>query len=102
MTLQKFIAKNLKIRTKAVYALLNNFKTGKLTTEPPSCISSAFIQNSTRSITSLVSITVFETAGADFARPESCFTLQNNGATCFQDLLTSVWAILSFHDGTNS
>ena len=81
MTLQKFIAKNLKIRTKPAYALLNNFKPGKLKTEPLSCLLSTFIQNSTRSITSLVSITDSETTGADFARPESCFTLENECAT---------------------
>lgn len=81
MTIQKFIAKNLNIRTISAYALLNNFKTGKLKTEPLSCLSHAFIRNSILFITSLVSITDSETTGADFARPESRFTLENNCAT---------------------
>jgi len=89
MTLQKCIAKNLEIKTKSAYALLNNFKTGKLKTEPLSCLSSAFIQNSIRSTTSLVSITDSDTTGAGFELPESCFTLENNCATTVAHVLKS-------------
>lgn len=81
MALQIFIAKNLEIKTKSAYALLNKCKTGKLKIEPLSCLSPVFVQNSIRSITSLVSITDSDTTGADFELPEGCFTLQNNCAT---------------------
>jgi hypothetical protein len=61
MALEDFTAKNLEIKTKSAHALLNDFKTGKLKTELLSCLSSAFVQNST----SFVSITDSETTGAD-------------------------------------
>jgi hypothetical protein len=66
MMLEQLTAKNLKIRTKSAYALLNNVKTGKMKTERLSCLSSAFIQNSTRPITSLTIITDSETFVMNF------------------------------------